>query len=200
MTGHRAWARFDADAVLIGATTPPLGATGQVVVAAGAALESVLQWFVQLLNEADCATDRFRPDSEISRLYADLGDCRKVSSRLAGLLKGSLVWARRTHGLVDPPVGAALGAAGYENGFASMARVQVGRPPQCVPVPGWWRVSVNGTRVTRPAGVALDVGTTAKAQLADEAARALSEFWSGPVLVSLGGDVATAGSVPWADG
>lgn len=196
MTGHRAWARFDAGAGLIGSTRPALGTTAQVVVAAGAALEPSLQWLDQLLDEADCAANRFRPDSEISRLNADLGGCREVSPRLAGLLQASLFWARRTHGLVDPTVGAALMAAGYGDDFAAMAKVQLGPPPPGVPVPGWWRVSVDGTRVTRPVGVALDLGATAKAQLADEAARAISEFWGGPVLVSLGGDIATAGPVP----
>ena len=45
-----------------------------------------------------------------------------------------------------------------------------------------------------PQGTALDLGATAKAYTADLAARTLSRRYGTPVLVELGGDLATAGS------
>jgi thiamine biosynthesis lipoprotein len=50
-----------------------------------------------------------------------------------------------------------------------------------------------------PAGVELDFGATAKALAADRAARAAADATGAGVLVSLGGDIAVAGSAP-ADG
>ncbi|HUY53630.1 MAG TPA: FAD:protein FMN transferase [Candidatus Nanopelagicaceae bacterium] len=194
MTGQ--WGPIDAGPGLVGASRAALGTTAQVVVPAGAALESSLQWLDQWLDQADRAANRFRPDSDISGLNSDPAGEREVSWRLADLLRASLFWARRTHGLVDPTVGAALVAAGYEGDFAEMTRVQIGPLPPGGPVPGWWRVTVAGTRVTRPPGVMLDLGATAKAQLADEAARAISKSLHGPALVSLGGDIATFGPAP----
>jgi thiamine biosynthesis lipoprotein len=47
--------------------------------------------------------------------------------------------------------------------------------------------------LTVPVGAALDLGATAKAYMADHAARALSRRYDTGVLVELGGDVAVAG-------
>ncbi len=54
---------------------------------------------------------------------------------------------------------------------------------------------VNAT-VRVPRGVILDLGATAKAWAADRAADAVREVCGGGVLVSLGGDIATAGPAP----
>jgi len=191
-----AWGRIDPGDGLIGASRPALGTTAQAVVEAGAPLELSLERLDQLLDQADRAANRFRPDSEIARLNADPGLRHEVSPRLATLLRSALDWARRSHGLVDPTVGGALVAAGYGADFATLAKVQLGPPPTAAPVPGWWRVSLAGTWLTRPVGVFLDLGATAKAQLADEAAAGIFEVVAGPALVSLGGDIATAGPVP----
>ncbi len=192
----RRWSPIDAGPGLVGASRTALGTSAQVVVPAGAALATSLQWLDQWIDQADRAANRFRPDSEISRLNSDRAEERELGWRLTDLLQASLSWARRTHGLVDPTVGAVLIAAGYEGDFGEMARVQTGPQPPSAPVPGWWRVTLEGTRVTRPPGLVLDLGATAKAQLADEAARAISQLVGGPALISLGGDIATAGPAP----
>jgi thiamine biosynthesis lipoprotein len=50
--------------------------------------------------------------------------------------------------------------------------------------------------LTVPAGVALDLGATAKAWTADHAAATLTARYGTPVLVELGGDLAVAGDRP----
>ena len=50
--------------------------------------------------------------------------------------------------------------------------------------------------LTVPVGAALDLGATAKAFIADHAARALSRRYDTGVLVELGGDIAVAGHRP----
>src|SRR5207245_9644650 len=66
-------------------------------------------------------------------------------------------------------------------------------------VPGWQAIRFDrrARTVLLPAGVELDLGSTGKALAADLAARAaLSAAGTGGVLVSLGGDIAVAGTPP----
>lgn len=91
-------------------------------------------------------------------------------------------WAEEfTQGRVTPFVGAASLAAW---GFGD------------VPVPGQIVVGEDGS-VTWPAGRRLDLGATAKATTADLAALRIASRWDTSVLVSLGGDIATAGPRRW---
>jgi thiamine biosynthesis lipoprotein len=55
---------------------------------------------------------------------------------------------------------------------------------------------LQGTTVTLPVGVVLDLGATAKAFAADRCARLVAEQTGAGILVSLGGDIATAGPGP----
>ncbi|MCU1475584.1 MAG: putative thiamine biosynthesis lipoprotein [Subtercola sp.] len=63
-------------------------------------------------------------------------------------------------------------------------------------VPGWTRISLDGNRLTVPADLSLDLGATAKALAADRAAARVIDALGCGVLVSLGGDIATAGPAP----
>ena len=64
--------------------------------------------------------------------------------------------------------------------------------------PGWKAVELDSERSTLriPVGVKLDLGATAKAWAADRASRAVHEATGCGVLVSLGGDISTAGPSP----
>jgi thiamine biosynthesis lipoprotein len=64
------------------------------------------------------------------------------------------------------------------------------------PAPGWRRVHLDGRILTVPAGVLLDLGATAKAHAADRCAELVAARYGVGVLVSLGGDIATAGPAP----
>jgi thiamine biosynthesis lipoprotein len=95
--------------------------------------------------------------------------------------------------LVDPSVGATRAGWGYDRDFAALAADgPIGAP---APAPGWWRVigdrQAGTVLVSR--GIGLDLGATAKAWTADQAARRIAERFGRGALVSLGGDVAVAG-------
>ena len=60
-------------------------------------------------------------------------------------------------------------------------------------MPGWRSVRFDGHHVRVPEGVSFDLGATAKAWAADEAARQIATLLGSGALVSLGGDIATAG-------
>jgi thiamine biosynthesis lipoprotein len=119
-----------------------------------------------------------------------------VSPQLALLIEVALAWAQQTGGLLDPTVGAALIEAGYDADFDQMEKDQNCPAPNPTPAPGWQMVQLDGLTVRRPIGLLLDLGATAKAWCADRAAEAAADDDGASVLVSLGGDIATAGAVP----
>jgi len=156
------------------------------------------------LAALDAACSRFRADSEIVALdHAPQdggGRTRpvRVSPLLAGALAVALRAARRTGGDVDPTVGGALNAAGYDRDFAL---VQPDGPPVRLTVrsvPGWRQIELDegSGLLSLPAGTRLDLGATAKAWAADRAAARIAAELGCGVLVNLGGDIAVAGPVP----
>jgi len=113
----------------------------------------------------------------------------------------ALAAATDTDGLVDPTLGAALAEAGYDRDFAALPAdgPRPSLPHPTAPEPSRWsgvRVDDAAGTVLVPTGCRLDLGATAKSQGADLAAATLSGRLGVGVLVSLGGDVAVAGSAP----
>src|SRR3954452_20109908 len=67
-----------------------------------------------LMDRVDKAASRFRPDSELSIVNGRAGALIPVSRLLVDLVDVSLVAARLSGGAVDPTVGPAVIAAGYD--------------------------------------------------------------------------------------
>ena len=152
---------------------------------------------IEELAAIDGACSRFRPDSEISRVNAARGATVQVGPLLAEALSVALRAAELTEGIVDPTIGGAVRALGYDRDFA---RVRDDDRPvaSAGPAPGWRRLEWHAEDRTlrAPRGVWLDLGATAKAFAADRiAARAADRAGCG-VLVSLGGDVGMGGEPP----
>jgi thiamine biosynthesis lipoprotein ApbE len=155
------------------------------------------------LAAVDQACSRFRADSEVVALDHRAGArdrTRQVTvSPLLAQALGVALWAASiTDGDVDPTVGAAMDAAGYDRDFAL---VQPDGPPVTLTVrsvPGWREVEFDtrSRRLSLPGGVRLDLGATAKAWAADRAADAIAAGLGCGVLVNLGGDIAVAGEAP----
>lgn len=147
------------------------------------------------LDAVDAAASRFRPDSEITRLAASAGQPTEVSELLANLLDAALTAASQTDGDVDPTVGAAMVALGYDGDIATIGRDR--RLAASIITPAIWSmVHLEDRVVTVPPGILLDLGATAKAVAADQCALHAHEVTGSGVLVNLGGDIATAGPAP----
>jgi FAD:protein FMN transferase len=190
-----------------------LGTSVELLLSDGYALRPARTILERQLEELDRACSRFRTDSELMRVNAAAGRTVRVGSPLIATLDVALRAAELTDGDVDPTVGAALVLAGYDRDLRLLDRVppaeagaHQGACPQAAIAPrlratllsGWRAVELNRERRTIriPRGVKLDLGATAKAWAADRAARAIHEEFGCGVLVSLGGDISTAGPAP----
>ncbi len=177
-----------------------LGVDCTLVVTDVDALDAAARLLDHRLVELDRVASRFRPDSEVSRLAALPGDAtgqvtHELSPLLAELLCGALWAARATDGVVDPTLGRALEAVGYDTDFTAV-RARAAHAERA-PVAGVVdRLSLVGRRLTMPAGTLLDLGSTGKAGSADRIARELAQTLPGGFLVDLGGDIAVAGPAP----
>lgn len=159
-----------------------------------------------LMLEVEQAASRFQADSEISRCNDRAGRVTPVSPLLVELVQTALDAAEDTRGAVDPTIGRHLVSLGYDADIdvvrgrsaqqTSGVAILADRRRTQLRAPNWRAVRVDHELglVTVPAGLALDLGATAKAWTADRAATLLHHQVGGPVLVEIGGDVAVAGA------
>ena len=191
------WVRTDADGVAI-AERAALGSTARVAAWPPEDLDQALTAVDTELERLDQQASRFRDDSELSRVHHEPGPVHQLSRGLAEAIRVALAAARWTGGLVDPTVGGALIALGYDRDFAAIGLAPaIGLADEPAPAPGWRSVTLDGTVLGLPAGVRLDLGATAKGLGSDRAAAAAYRACGrGGMLVSLGGDIAVAGQPP----
>jgi thiamine biosynthesis lipoprotein len=155
------------------------------------------------LDAFDMACNRFRGDSEISRLNAHRGEAVAVSETLELALDAALRAGRATGGLCDPTVLPALLALGYDRDYDELSRAGADEPADPVVTAGLDAISLDRElhTVTLSPSCQVDLGASAKALAADLVAAELSPF--GGVIVEIGGDVAVRGvgpQGPWAIG
>jgi len=190
------------------ASFPALGSTAVVVASESDRLSDAVAAVDRVLDAFDRACSRFRSDSELSQINGAGGQPTRVSPLMIEVTLAAVRAAELTDGDVDPTLGAALVALGYDRDFelglgdrGADARSGEGgdRSPEptiaASSVAGWRTVRVDPTAGTIAIGrgVSLDLGATAKALAADHAARAAREAAECGVLVSLGGDLAADG-------
>ncbi len=178
------------------------GGTAVIAAAESAALPGARAQVQRTVSEFDRTCSRFREDSELMELNAAAGSTVAASPLLLDAVDAALRAARLTDGDVDPTIGEALIALGYDRDFASAGARSPGTvAPSRVSfaaVPGWRTVHLDreaGT-IRSGRGVRLDLGATAKALAADRAAAAAHAAVGSGVLVSFGGDMAVAGDPP----
>ncbi|MCD9874815.1 FAD:protein FMN transferase [Streptomyces guryensis] len=111
---------------------PALGTTAALLVTDPSALLVATAALRAELTAVDLTCSRFRPDSELSRVNLGAGSSMTVSGYFAEALRAALRAARITDGAVDPTVGGAVIALGYDCTFAS---VRPDNAPRTSPAP-----------------------------------------------------------------
>jgi thiamine biosynthesis lipoprotein len=187
------------DADITSASWRAIGTEIRVLVVGGP-VEPARAAVATVVEAADVAYSRFRPDSELSRILASDSRSATVSPLLAQAIEAAIRAAALTDGIVDPTVGRALRLAGYD---ADFALVEARSDPiilRVEAVPGWRAIGWDRERrrLRVPSGVELDLGSTGKALVSDLGlAAALEALPAGAgVLVSAGGDIAAGGAAP----
>lgn len=182
--------------------------TARIVVTDPSVLGEAYDRARECLRDVDEAASRFRDDSELVRLDAAGGARTAVSWLLRDLLTVALDAARFTEGDVDPTLGNGMREIGYDRDFSRLATgpAAIRLPFASAPAASggisvsrrasWRDVVVDDDTVTVPAELSLDLGATAKAFTSDLIARIIADEFGIGVLVSLGGDIATAGPGP----
>ena len=148
------------------------------------------------LARCAAATSRFDPASELSTLNAN-GYVTTMSDDFVDYLRAAILGVRLSGGLVDPAVGGALIALGYDRDFSEVHDVS---GAELAPVHTWANdvlIDLDRGAIELRDGARLDLGATSKAHCADRIAqRLVRENLATGACVSLGGDVATAGDAP----
>jgi thiamine biosynthesis lipoprotein len=164
---------------------------------AGELLADARAW----LEDYDARLSRFRADSELSRLNADLRPSVPASPLLCDAIAAALWAARRSQGLVDPTVAGALVRSGYASSRAGVAAAPLDdaiaaaprrRPARPHPAAVWRTIEVGDGVIHRPPGLALDIGGSGKGLAADRVAQRLADLPR--FVVDCGGDVRAGGS------
>jgi len=193
------------DPTVASALWSALGTTVVLCVTDADALSEATRLLEQELADIDRIASRFRPDSEVERLNARAGEWAVISPELYAALLVALQAARLSGGLVDPTLGDALIAAGYDRDWSQLERAGLSRISTLERTRrrrSSWRGAAfveqpgGSAWACLPSGTRLDLGATAKAYAADLAAQRIALATGSGTLVSLGGDIATAGGAP----
>jgi thiamine biosynthesis lipoprotein len=138
------------------------------------------------LDRVEQVASRFRADSELHWLHHRVAKEPSRTHMVSEDLFEAVTLA------VDPTVGEALRAIGYDRDFSELVDGTDGSLPAPQAIPGWQTITVDreNRAIGLLPGTVLDLGATAKAWAADRAARAIADELGCGTLVSLGGDVA----------
>ena len=173
-----------------------LGTVIEVVVTDASDLDIAQRCVQDEVDDVDAACSRFRSDSELSEIPCD-GTPYPISPLLLDLVGTALRARRLSEGLVDPTVGSAMEALGYDRDFAALRdRESALRAPVGAPGPSAVRLNAKAGTLALAPGTRVDLGATGKARLADRSVEACRAAGVSGVLVSCGGDIAVAGQPP----
>ena len=149
------------------------------------------------IHHVDDACNRFREDSDVSRLNHAEGRATPVSETFRRTLAAALDAAQRTDGLCTPTILPTLLAWGYDEHYDALRLAgrdhEPTNPPVAAPLDAI-EVDNDAGTVRLLGGCQLDLGATAKALTADLVADDVA--MSGSVVVEIGGDVAVRGTGP----
>jgi thiamine biosynthesis lipoprotein len=176
---------------------PAMGTSVRLLGSPGAPLAAARA----LVEDLEGRLTRFDPGSELCRLNGDPRETVPASPELRAAVAAALDGAAATGGLADPTLLGALVEAGYDRSLTGRPRAELqealaSAPPiraaAAAPGAAWRLVRVGEDSITRPPGLRLDLGGSAKGHAADLAAAMLARY--GPCAADLGGDLRVHGA------
>jgi thiamine biosynthesis lipoprotein len=156
---------------------------------------------IELLDRLESLWSRFLPDSDITRINDGAGTTVEVAPETVTLVQTMKAAWDLTQGRYDPTILPILVANGYGTSRVDPALSTV-LPPGTNGTGAVDQILVDPIRstVAIPQGVALDAGGIGKGLAADMAVAVLLQLGAVGALVSIGGDLAFAGTAPEPEG
>lgn len=133
-------------------------------------------------------------DSEIYQANHSGGQPVTVSEETAEIISFALELAQRTGGALDPTIYPVLTAWGFTTDSKQVPSQQ--QIAQLLEQVGYDRIRLNGTELTVPDGMELDLGAVGKGYTADLVTEILRRHGVTSALISLGGNIQAIGSRP----
>lgn len=133
-------------------------------------------------------------DSEIYQANHSGGQPVTVSEETAEIISFALEMAQRTGGALDPTIYPVLTAWGFTTDSKQVPSQQ--QIAQLLEQVGYDRIQLNGTELTVPDGMELDLGAVGKGYTADLVTEILRRHGVTSALISLGGNIQAIGSRP----
>lgn len=133
-------------------------------------------------------------DSEIYQANHSGGQPVTVSEETAEIISFALELAQRTGGALDPTIYPVLTAWGFTTDSKQVPSQQ--QIAQLLEQVGYNRIQLNGTELTVPDGMELDLGAVGKGYTADLVTEILRRHGVTSALISLGGNIQAIGSRP----
>lgn len=133
-------------------------------------------------------------DSEIYQANHSGGQPVTVSEETAEIISFALEMAQRTGGALDPTIYPVLTAWGFTTDSKQVPSQQ--QIAQLLEQVGYDRIRLNGTELTVPDGMELDLGAVGKGYTADLVTEILRRHGVTSALISLGGNIQSIGSRP----
>lgn len=133
-------------------------------------------------------------DSEIYQANHSGGQPVTVSEETAEIISFALEMAQRTGGALDPTIYPVLTAWGFTTDSKQVPSQQ--QIAQLLEQVGYDRIQINGTELTVPDGMELDLGAVGKGYTADLVTEILRRHGVSSALISLGGNIQAIGSRP----
>lgn len=133
-------------------------------------------------------------DSEIYQANHSGGQPVTVSEETAEIISFALEMAQRTGGALDPTIYPVLTAWGFTTDSKQVPSQQ--RITRLLEQVGYDRIQLNGSELTVPDGMELDLGAVGKGYTADLVTEILRRHGVTSALISLGGNIQAIGSRP----
>ena len=133
-------------------------------------------------------------NSEIYQANHSGGQPVTVSEETAEIISFALEMAQRTGGALDPTIYPVLTAWGFTTDSKQVPSQQ--QIAQLLEQVGYDRIQINGSELTVPDGMELDLGAVGKGYTADLVTEILRRHGVSSALISLGGNIQAIGSRP----
>ena len=176
--------------------------TAMNIRAYGRSAQDAVNECVQYINALEADISRTNEESDLYALNHAEGKPVTVSEQTADVIKQAMQLAQQTDGMFDPTIAplSDLWGIGTEH-----ARVpEQAEINACLPLIGYQAIAMDGTAISMPAQVQVDLGGIGKGYAADQAARILREDGIDRAIVMLGGNVYALGEkekgMPWVVG